>query len=137
MMPFFFFFSQLGRSMRPPTNSVHAAISTSPHMRPIALISFSTVLRQVALSLPCFLLPWGVLLRSTLVILLRDILKTCPSQWRRRFLIAVLIGSEFVLACESKFEMVLGQKSNRSCVGIHCEMPRSKLSLQILTLFQQ
>ena len=47
-------------SMMPPTDSVHAAISTSPHVRPIAQISFSTIFRQVALSLPCFLLPCGV-----------------------------------------------------------------------------
>ena len=41
-----------------------ATISASPHVRPIALISFSTVLRQVAFGLPCFLFPWGVHLRA-------------------------------------------------------------------------
>ena len=128
------------RSMRLPTNSIYAAISTSPHVRPIALISFSTVLRRVDVSLPCFFSPWGVHLRATLVILLRAILKTCMSFRRRRFLIFVLISSEIVAACKSKFEMVLSQKSDRFCVGIHCETPRSKISLQIpplLTLENQ
>ena len=54
--------------------------------------------------------PWGVHLRATLVILLGEILKTCPSHRRRRFFIAVRIGLECVLAYKSKFEMVLGQK---------------------------
>ena len=46
-----------------------STISASPHVRPIALISFSTVLRQLAFGLPLFLFPWGVHLRAHLVIL--------------------------------------------------------------------
>ena len=43
-----------------------ASISASPHVRLIALISFSNVFRKVALGLSCFLFPWGVHLRATL-----------------------------------------------------------------------
>ena len=52
-----------------------AAISASPHVRHIVLISFSTVLRQVAFGLPCFLFSWGVHLRAFLGILLWTSLK--------------------------------------------------------------
>ena len=67
---------------------------------------FSTVLRQVAFGLPCFLFSWEVHLRATLVILLRDV----PSHRRRGFFIVVWTGSKCVLAWKSKFEIVLGQK---------------------------
>ena len=108
-------FLLLARSMRPLTLCLQpilsrAAISASPHVRPIVLVSFSTVLRQVALGLSCFLFPWGVHLRATLEILLWDILKICPSHLRRCLLVVIWIGSEFVMACNSKFEMVLGRK---------------------------
>ena len=61
------------------------AISASPHLRSIALISFSTVLPQVALgSLLSFTL--GAHLRVSLGIILWDIFKMCPSRRRRRLL---------------------------------------------------
>ena len=58
--------------------------------------------RSVLLSFP--------LMRVTLGILLWGILKVRQSHRIRRPLILVWIGSEIVLACNSKFEMVLGQK---------------------------
>ena len=77
-------------------------------------VTFSqkTVLRQVSLGLPCFVfsLPWEVFLRANLGILLWDILHICSKHRIRCFLIVVWIDSQFVLACYSKFEMVVGQK---------------------------
>ena len=51
------------QSMRSPLsasiNSFQSSHFASPHVRPILLISFSNVLRQLALGLSCFLLHWG------------------------------------------------------------------------------
>ena len=92
--------------------------------RPIALISLSTALRKVAFCLPCFLFPWEVHLRATLVILLGDILKTYPSLWRRPFF-CCLNWLGICLRCVSpNLKWSWAGKSKKSYVSIHCEVPR-------------
>ena len=71
-------------------------------------------------------------LRATLGILLCDILKIYMSHRRRRVLIVVWIGSEFFLACNSKFEMVLGQKI-RQILHRH-PMPQSVKCLNLMEI---
>ena len=67
-------------------------------------------------------------LKANLGILLWEILKICPSHRRLRLLIVVWIFSEFVLACNSKFEipctdtlLVVGglasYRDSESCAG--------------------
>ena len=103
-----FSYGTWGLHSLPPTNCVQ-----SDHYRitPCGIHCLNLFLDCYSLGgIPCFLFPWGVHLRAPHGILLWDILKICPSNRKRRFLNVVWICSEFVLACNFKFEMVRGQK---------------------------
>ena len=101
-----------------------ATIPTSSHVRPIALISFSLLFASWV-GLPCFLFPLVVHLRATLVILLGDILKTCPSHRMRRFLFLSELTRKVFWCVSPNLRWSWDRKSYRSYAGIQCEMPRS------------
>ena len=97
-----------GLHSQPPTNSVQSGhfrlTPRETHCLNIFLDcsspgGFWSALLSFLLRGPSKSFPWNSIV---------NILKICPSHRRRRLLIVVWIGSEFVLACNSKFEM--GQK---------------------------
>lgn len=87
-----------------------AACWASPHDRFICSSSCVTVLRQVVLGLPGFLLPGGVHLRATFVMLSCSILNTCPSHLKRLHVISLVILQLPVFLYNSLLEILLGQK---------------------------
>ena len=87
-----------------------ATFSASPHVIPISLSSASILLLQVDCGLPLPLLPGGVHLSATLVILLESILMTCPTHLSLLSLISSIIFLELVLMNRSSFKILLGQQ---------------------------
>lgn len=86
-----------------------AACWASPHDRFMCSSSCVTVLRQVVLGLPGFLLPGGVHLRVTLVMLSCSILNTCPSHLRRLCVMSLVMLRLPVFLYRSLLEILLGQ----------------------------
>ena len=87
-----------------------AACWASPHDRFIGSSSCVTVLRQVVLGLPGFLLPGGVHLKATFVMWSCSILNTCPSHLRRLCVISLVMLRLPVFSYSSLLEILLGQK---------------------------
>ena len=80
-----------------------AVFWTSPRVRFIDFIPSSTVRRQVVLGGPLFLLPSGVQWRATLGMLSCSLLKTCPIQFQRCFVIMLSMLSCWHLVNRSSF----------------------------------
>ncbi len=87
-----------------------AACWASPHDRFICSSSCVTVLRQVVLGLPGFLLPGGVHLKAIFVMRSCSILNTCPSHLRRLCVISLMMLQLPVFLYSSLLEILLGQK---------------------------
>ena len=109
----------------PSTNSVQSDHLSLAQCKTHCLILFSTFLHQVAIGLPFFLFPWRAHLKATLVILLRDILKTCPSHQRRHFLLLSELAWNVFRRVSPNLRCSWARKSDRSYVGIYFEIPRS------------
>ena len=75
-----------------------------------------TVLRQVVLGLPGFLLPGGVHLKATFVMWSCSILRTCPSHLRRLCVISLVMLRLPVFLYSSLLEIVFGQKIWHICL---------------------
>ena len=86
-----------------------AIFSASPQVRLISFSSVSTLLLQVVLGLPLFLLPGGVHRSAVLGVLLFSILNTCPSNRSLLPLISSCISILLVLECSSALVIWLGQ----------------------------
>ena len=80
-------------------------LSSSLHVWPISFISDSTVLLQVVFGQAVFLLPSGVHLRDTLVMLFVGFLSTCPIHSQRYLLRIVRMLVELVISCRFSFEI--------------------------------
>ncbi len=87
-----------------------AACWASPHDRFICSSSCVTVLRQVVLGLPGFLLPGGVHLKAIFVMRSCSIFSTCPSHLRRLCVISLMMLQLPVFLYSSLLEILLGQK---------------------------
>ena len=80
-----------------------AFLSSSFHVWPISFMADSTVLLQVVFGRPGFLLPSGVHLRDTLVMLFVGFLSTCPIHRQRYFLRIAHMFVELVISCRFFF----------------------------------
>ena len=86
-----------------------AFLSSSLHVWPMSFMSDSTVLLQVVFGRPCYLLPSGVHLRDTLVMLFVGFLSKCPIHRQRYFLRIPRTLMELVISCRFSFEILTGQ----------------------------
>ena len=102
-----------------------ATISASLYVRPISFISFSTVSRQVAFCLPCFLFPWGVHLELPLLFYRETSLKHSRDTLDNAFLLLSELARKVFWRISPILRLSWARKSDRSYVCVHCEMPRS------------
>lgn len=86
-----------------------AACCASPHDSFICSSSCVTVLRQVVLGLPGFLLPGGVHFKATFMMRSCSILSTCPSYLRHLCVISLVMLQLLVFLKSSLLEILLGQ----------------------------
>ncbi len=105
-----------------------------------AVPALVTVLRQVVLGLPGFLLPGGVHLKVIFVMRSCSILNTCPSHLRRLCVISLMMLQLPVFLYSSLLEILLGQKnlaySSEASIMEHFHSPHVCFASSLRTVQQ-